>query len=217
MAGIFISYRREDAAAYAGRIADALAPYFRTNQIFLDVETIPPGVDFPTFLRRRLENSNALLVLIGKRWLDCVDERGERRLDQPDDFVRLEIATALQQGVRTIPLLLDGARMPQASELPPDLAQLPRQNAIEITHGRFHRDIAVLAESLGGKRPARGPGRLVRMIAVSILIFAVTIFSVQLDWLPAGLMTVLPWVLITLYIAGEFLLARRGASGGGRR
>src|SRR5271168_4328077 len=116
MPGLFISYRRESTAAYAGRIFDRLSSKFGTERTFIYIDMIEPGEDFVEVLERKLADAAALVVLIGRDWLDCKDAHGRPRLDNPDDLVRLEVATGLFRKVRVIPVLLDGASMPASQQ-----------------------------------------------------------------------------------------------------
>ena len=141
MAGIFICYRREDASPYAGRLYDHLTARFGAQRVFMDIDTIRPGDDFVQVIGERVAGCEALIAVIGRRWLSSVDSHGRRRLDDPNDYVRIEIASALSRKVRVIPALVDGAQMPAAHELPPDLAALSRRNAIEITNTLFRQSV----------------------------------------------------------------------------
>jgi hypothetical protein len=105
---IFISYRREDSSASAGRVYDRLNGHFPSNRIFIDVDNIAPGVDFVKAIEKSVRSCDVLISVIGKHWLTSTDEDGKRRLENTDDFVRLEIATALKRGIRVIPVLVDG-------------------------------------------------------------------------------------------------------------
>lgn len=137
---IFISYRRVDSEGYAGRIYDRLAPHFGDDAIFMDVDDIPAGVDFVKFLENEVLSCDVLIALIGRQWLNVKDEHGKRRLNNPTDFVRIEIATALKRGIRVIPILLGGSQMPQDSELPDNLQALTRRNGLPVYHHSFHTD-----------------------------------------------------------------------------
>jgi formylglycine-generating enzyme required for sulfatase activity len=148
MPGIFISYRRESTAGVAGRLFDRLCAKFGKDRMFIDVDMIEPGEDFVEVLERKLADAIALVVLIGPDWLTCKDASGSPRLDNPDDFVRLEVATALKRSVRVIPVLLDDARMPPSQLLPADLVGLGRRQSIEIRHARFHQDVEPLVNVL---------------------------------------------------------------------
>jgi tetratricopeptide (TPR) repeat protein len=149
MAGkIFINYRRDaDSIPMAGRLQDRLAQTFGPKKIFMDVDHIPVGADFVKYLNSQVAECDAMLVVIGPNWLNAKDESGGRRLDNPDDFVALEIAAALARDIPVIPVLVDGARMPKESELPDSLKLLHRRQAVEVRHGYFGRD----AEALIGR------------------------------------------------------------------
>jgi hypothetical protein len=143
---IFINYRREDSAATAGRLHDRLAQVFGRKRIFMDVDQIPAGIDFVEHLNSQVAAGNVLLVVIGPHWLEVQNEAGQRRLNQPDDFVAIEIAAALARDIRVIPVLVDGASVPKASELPDLLKPLVRRQAIEVRQPHFGRDAEALIE-----------------------------------------------------------------------
>lgn len=145
---IFISYRREDSRGSAGRIYDHLTAHFDRDQIFMDVDTIQPGLDFVDVISSAVSKVDVLIAVIGPDWLSASDTSGKRRLDHPEDFVRLEIATALERNIRVIPVLVEGAKPPRNTELPDNLKLLARRNAIEITHNRFYSDIQRLVRAL---------------------------------------------------------------------
>src|SRR5208283_5881681 len=145
---IFINYRRDDASAWAGRLYDHLFQHFSQNKIFMDVDTIEPGVDFVEVIGEVVGACDVLIAIIGTRWLTSSDRGGRRRLDIPEDFVRIEIATALKRGIRVVPVLVEGARMPEVGELPDDLKPLVRRNALEIGHNRFRADSERLIAAL---------------------------------------------------------------------
>jgi hypothetical protein len=126
---IFISYRRQETAWPARRLYDVLVEHFRAEDVFKDVDNIEPGEDFIERITAAVGSCNVPLALIGPQWLTITDENGQRRLDNPADFVRLEIETALTRKIRVIPILVDEARIPRANELPPTLAPLVRRNA----------------------------------------------------------------------------------------
>src|SRR5690348_15332971 len=144
---IFICYRREETAYSAGWLFDRLADRFG-GQIFKDVDSIEPGDDWVEVITTVVGSCDVLLALIGDRWLTITDEDGRRRLDDPDDFVRLEIEAALTRNVRVIPILVEGARLPRADELPPSLAGLVRRQALELSPARFDFDISRLLKVL---------------------------------------------------------------------
>lgn len=143
---IFISYRRADSAGYAGRIYDRLVAHFGEDAIFMDVDTIEGGVDFVKVLEDAVQSCDVLIALIGRQWLNIKDKGGKRRLDNPEDFVRIEIATALKRNIRVIPVLVDGIDMPQATELPESLKLLARRNALQVNHHAFNPDVYRLIE-----------------------------------------------------------------------
>lgn len=147
-AGVFISYRRDDAAAHAGRLFDRLRDRFGEQSVFLDVDSIEPGVNFRDAIDAALSRCKALLVVIGPRWISVTGPTGWRRIDEPRDFVRLEIEMALHRGIRVIPVLVDGAAWPPADNLPATLAELADLQAVEISHAQFHSDSQRLIEGL---------------------------------------------------------------------
>ena len=148
MSKIFVSYRRDDSAAYAGRLYDRLSGYFGKDQVFMDVDHIEPGEDFVELINERIRTCSTMIVLIGRNWVNAVDKTGARRLDNPEDFVRLEITAALAGKVRVMPVLVGGATMPDAQELPEPIAGLCRRQAAEVFDTRFHQDVDRLIESI---------------------------------------------------------------------
>ncbi len=149
MAGkIFINYRRGDDPGHTGRLFDRLQDVFEPAQLFLDVDNIAPGLDFGRVLNERVAECDVLLAIIGKGWIDARNAAGLRRLDDPDDFVRIEIASALNLGKRVIPVLVGEAQMPRPDELPEVLRPLARRNAVRLTHERFRADTQGLVKAL---------------------------------------------------------------------
>ena len=125
MTAVFISYRRDDCAAHAGRLYDRLAQRTGEDAVFMDVDAIEPGVDFGARIEEAIGACRVVIVLIGDDWLDITDERGRRRLDDPTDLVRQEVAAALRRpDVRVVPVLVEEARMPPAERLPDDLTSI---------------------------------------------------------------------------------------------
>src|SRR5215469_4736708 len=145
---IFMSYRREDTAYSAAWLYDRLVRHFSGNQVFKDVDSIDLGDDFAEVITTAVESSEVLLALIGNRWLTATGRDGRRRLDDPNDFVRVEIEAALIRDVRVIPVLVEGARMPRADELPASLAKLARRQALELSPSRFDFDTQRLFDVL---------------------------------------------------------------------
>ena len=139
---IFISYRRADSADVTGRIYDRLAAHFGESAIFKDVDSIPPGIDFKEHLEKAVGKCKIFLVVIGDQWLDASDSKQNNRLQDPRDFVRIEVEAALIRNIRIIPLLVRGASMPAEEQLPPSLQKLVYRNAIPIRPDPdFHRDM----------------------------------------------------------------------------
>jgi formylglycine-generating enzyme required for sulfatase activity len=149
MPKIFISYRRADSVAISGRIYDRLVTAFEKANVFQDVEDIPPGVDFRKFLQSQISVCDVVLVIIGQHWLTIQDDYGRRRLDNPADFVRIEIESALKQGKVIIPILVDNATMPLESHMPNSLQELCYRNAALVRHNPdFDRDVNRLIEGI---------------------------------------------------------------------
>lgn len=154
---IFISYRRSDSIAEAGRIYDKLVEAFGAERIFKDVDNIPYGADFIEYLDQAVAQCDVLIPLIGQTWLNVTDAEGKRRLDDPHDFVRIEIASALKRDILVLPVLLDGAVMPGPADLPEDLQTLARRNAARARHDPdFHSDMRRLIEKLREYFVSRG-------------------------------------------------------------
>jgi invasion protein IalB len=147
-ARIFINYRRDDSIGTAGRLHDRLAQVFGRKSLFMDVDTIPAGVDFVEHLNTQVGKCEVFLVIIGPHWLDAKDDAGRRRIENPDDFVSIEIAAALSRDIRVIPVLVDGAQMPKAGDLPERLKPLVRRNAVEVRNTQFGRDAQALAAKI---------------------------------------------------------------------
>jgi TIR domain len=154
---VFLSYRRADTQHVAGRAADRLADRF---ELFMDMDTIPPGVDFTDYVRRAVGNCDVLLAFIGERWLSMTDSTGRRRIDDPQDWVVQEITAALHRGVPVIPVLVDDATMPSRYELPEALAALANRQAVPLRYGSFSADLTRLMAGIdhaGADHPAVPP------------------------------------------------------------
>ena len=145
---IFINYRREDSIGTAGRLHDRLAQAFGRESLFMDVDHIPAGVDFVTYLNRQVAECDVFLAVIGPNWSEARDDSGVRRIDNPDDFVAIEITAALARNIRVIPVLTDDARLPKASDLPEPLKPLVRRNAVEVRNAHFGRDAEALTDKV---------------------------------------------------------------------
>jgi len=188
MSRIFICYRRKETAPHTGRLHDRLVGEFGQDQVFIDIDTIEPGEDFVEILQKAVSASDILIVVIGPQWVTITDDSGHRRLDDPEDFVRIEVASALKRKIRVIPVLVEGATMPHSSQLPKDLAALTRRNALEISNTRFHTDVDRLIESVRKLiRPKSGlmNGRWRRWI----IGFAVVAFLIGMSFVAVSIMT----------------------------
>jgi hypothetical protein len=173
MSHLFISYRRTDSQDVVGRIYDRLTADFPRHRVFKDVDSIPIGVPFPDFLRGALEKTDAVLVVIGAQWLTITDSKGGRRLDDPEDFVRLEVQVALELGKAVLPVVVTNASHPTAEALPEAIRRLSVLNGIQVRPDPdFHRDmdrlVARLRELLGGAADEK-PGDDLREARVSRL------------------------------------------------
>ncbi len=147
MAGVFISYRRNDSDVAAGRLADDLSEIFGRSAIFRDVDTLEVGEDYVKALDHALDSCVALIAIIGPHWSKISNEVGQRRLQDPHDWVRLEIRRALDRGVRVIPVLV-AAAMPPDTDVPEDLKPLLQRQALELTDRHWKQDIDLLAQAL---------------------------------------------------------------------
>ena len=191
---IFINYRREDSAGFAGRLADSLGAWFGPERVFRDVSGIDYGEDFEAAIDGKLGESGAIVVVIGERWLAAVHADGTRRLDDPHDYVCREISLALANGVAVVPVLIGGASMPRPEELPEALKDLAKRNAITVSDERWNFDVERLAKVLAIDVPGSvAQRRLDRAKWVSLLlIVAAATVSVAmfcravLAWAPPG-------------------------------
>jgi hypothetical protein len=149
MGAVFISYRREDTEGQARALFQELVVRLGRDSVFMDVDSIALGRDFREVLQERLASCDLMLALIGRDWVDGKDKAGRRRLDNAGDFVRLEIAAALKRNIPVTPLLLQGAQMPAAEQLPEDLSDLAYRNGFELSHNRWESDVQELIKRLG--------------------------------------------------------------------
>src|SRR6185295_18215906 len=165
MPGVFINYRRDDAAGDATLLFDRLTRIFAPECVFLDTQTIRPADEFDSVILHRVKCSDVLIVLIGPHWLDASGSDGGRRLDDPRDFVRVEIATALRLGLAVIPILIRQPRMPAAIELPEDIRPLAGIHAISLSVNHFDADMAALARII--RKRFRVPRSRVRRLILA--------------------------------------------------
>jgi len=149
---IFISYRRDDTADVTGRIYDRLVQHFGGNRVFKDVDSIPIGVDFRKYLRSLVDECDTMLAIVGDDWLILRDSLGRRRLDDPGDFVRIEIEAALERDMRIVPVLVEGVIMPRPEDLSETLRVFAYRNGVAIRQDPdFHRDMDRLIKALDQK------------------------------------------------------------------
>jgi hypothetical protein len=151
---IFVSYRREDGAALAGRLRDRLVPAFGADNVFVDVDNLGLGERFDQKLEDALKAADVFMPVIGRRWLAILDERA---LLPKVDYVRWETLTALRRGIPVVPLSVDGANLPEPDQLPEDLRALPLHGGYAISHEHFDRDVAHLVMKLREKWPTSIP------------------------------------------------------------
>src|SRR5262245_30019221 len=192
MASIFISYRREDAGGHAGRLCDRLTARFGNDRVFMDIQDIHPGQNFATSIADTIATCDCVIAVIGPHWLESVQKRAKL----PDDFVRHEIGAGLQRHVTVIPVLVGGARMPAAEDLPADLKELSYLNAIEIRDERFDRDVVELETFLASQLHVAA---------------APAVPAGQQQQTKRRLMVVIPIVVVAAAIGGYFLLAPSGS------
>ena len=145
---IFLCYRRDDTEYVAHRLHAHLVDSFGRLAAFLDADSIPLGVDFVEHIQTILKSCSAVIVLIGRDWLDVRDHKGKRRLDDPNDHVRTEIITALKLGVPVIPVLVQNVSMPDADELPTEIRPLVRRNGIHISATQWKNDVERLVGAI---------------------------------------------------------------------
>ena len=179
MRRVFISYRREDSGGQTGHLFDDLKKRFGDNEIFRDLEGLDPGVEYPDALNRALTDCDVALVMIGGRWSTIAEPRG-RRIDQPEDFVRMEVVKALgRKDVCVIPVLVGGAKLPQEQELPEDLRPLLRRNAFDLSDSRWDYDVKRLGDAIAkllGVDPGRRSLRIWATAALAILVLVISGF-----------------------------------------
>jgi ketosteroid isomerase-like protein len=178
---VFVSYRREDSAGHAGRLYDALVARFGERSVFMDVE-LAPGIDFVDRITEAVGACDVLVVVIGPRWAAAPS-----RLDDPGDYVRLEVETALRRpDVRVVPALVAGARMPAPEDLPDSLRALTRRNAVELSDARWRYDTGRLADAVAGTSSAPAPRRRWVSLAGAGLLAVAAIAAVLIAVQPGG-------------------------------
>src|SRR5687768_4891822 len=192
---IFISYRRSDSAGHAGRLYDYLKEYFGEDRIFFDVDTIKPGADFEQKIKAELDNSSVVLVLIGNQWLGIKDTNGNKRLDDPHDYVRLEVETALNKDFTVIPVLLQGVSMPSGNELPEKVYDLSRRNAIKLSDEHWNSDLRLLTAILKNELGIPGSLKEQRIKRYRQVVFALSLLGVILSIANNFILTDSPTIL----------------------
>jgi invasion protein IalB len=183
--GIFVNYRRDDSAANALSIAQYLEREFGSRNVFIDVDRIRSGDDFPVTLAKKLEGCGALIAVIGPSWLSLKDETGRRRLDDPEDWVRLEIEQALERKIPVIPVVVGGATLPKKLELPAGLQPLAQRHALTLTTNGFRHEMAGLAADVRALLPRkRWIGTAAVAAVVAALLAAGTYFALTRETPP---------------------------------
>jgi hypothetical protein len=175
---IFLSYRRDDTAGRAGRLYDVLVNRFGARNVFQDVATIEPGTDFMQRVSEALAASDVALVVIGGDWVTATEPGGGRRLDDPDDFVRREVSAALAAGLPVVPVLVAGAELPAADELPEDLRALVNRQAARLRDESWHLDVDALVRRLEGEAVVAPPPRMGPLIVGAAAIVAIVAVGV---------------------------------------
>lgn len=167
---IFINYRRDDSGGVAGRLGDSLGAYFGDGRIFRDVQDIEGGANFEEVLRQTSGSADAMIVLIGRNWLNATDRNGARRLHDPEDWVAREIAAALAKQIPVFPVLIEDTVMPRAEDLPEALRPLVRHNAIAISDSRWNSDVTRLAKIVAIDIPGSEAERKLQMVRLIIVL-----------------------------------------------
>jgi uncharacterized membrane protein YhaH (DUF805 family) len=145
---VFLNYRRDSSSGSAGRIFDLLKRCLPDAHVFMDVDSIEPGIDFLEAIDQQIRTSDYFVAVIGPGWSEAQGADGRRRLDDPNDSVRLEIEAALRREIRVVPVLVEGAKMPSANDLPESLGPFARRNAYEIAHHSFVSDVSELSKRI---------------------------------------------------------------------
>lgn len=202
MARIFISYRRDDSAYVAAMLAQRLRAAFGPDSVYIDIDAIPLGIDFRQHIQNAVHKCDVLLALVGQRWLSVAPDSGRRRIDDPADFVRIEIEAAIRRDIPVVPVLIDNAPMPSADELPEPISPLAFRNAAELRAGRdMDHHLELLVGGLRQLLPAQplvsaierrhasvseGPAGRLRFVRDKSLGGSALAFRVELDGRPVG-------------------------------
>ena len=172
---IFISYRRDDSAGYAGRLYDRLVERFGSDGVFMDIDAIQPSHKFADDIEEALADCDACIVLIGRRWTSIESIDGRRRLDDPTDFIRLEVGAAIRRGIPVFPVLVEGAAPPITALLPDDIRELSARQAIELSSERWNYDVGrlmlALSDALGvTPKRHRAPARWSPVVVAAVIL-----------------------------------------------
>lgn len=203
---IFINYRRADTRWAASRLFDDLGRRFGVNRLYMDVDSIPAGADFVTHLSEHVDQCAAVLVLIGRDWLTLETAEGKRRIDDPSDFVTFEITRALERGIPVVPVLVDGAEMPDAAALPEAIRPLCRRQAVRIGHESYRGDFDQIAAAIS---PLVGGGRRkgLRIAAVAAaLLLGVGVLGGGAYFLAGGAEPAQPQTIVGLWRHGRGMI-----------
>ncbi|WP_158284063.1 toll/interleukin-1 receptor domain-containing protein [Azospirillum sp. TSO22-1] len=173
---LFVSYRRKDSAGWGGRLVEELWSVFGRRNVFYDVDGIPPGSNFRVVIEETLDKVDAALVIVGPHWLTVTNAEGRPRLMEPDDHVRLEIASALRRSIPTIPILVGDAELPRREFLPEDIQGLLDRNAVKLRDERWSDDTANLIRKLGKTPPSKRGWGVSGVIGAGVL-FAGILFG----------------------------------------
>src|ERR1700730_18667261 len=168
--GIFISYRRSDSKSDARSICQRLERTFGKGKVFIDVDTIRPGKNLQSVLKNDLEKCNSMIVVIGPRWLELLGSSGPADSETGHDYVRLEVTSALERKLPIFPVLVDGATMPEAKDLPDDLKPLAFRQAYSVRHDSFPRDMLGLEQELRRSVSTRGTWKVAVISGLFIIL-----------------------------------------------
>lgn len=174
MRKVFVSYRRQDSSGHAGRLQERLKVELGRKNVFVDVASVDPGTNFHDAIAGAIGDAKALIAVIGADWISARDGNGRRRLDDPDDYVRLELEQAFQHNIKVIPALVRGAKMPRADQLPESLRRLSEIQALELRDTRWDDDVEALTKAVAGPSWIRRLRRHKRK-ALFFLVFPIVI------------------------------------------
>ncbi|WP_339705788.1 toll/interleukin-1 receptor domain-containing protein [uncultured Kriegella sp.] len=208
---IFISYRRSDSQGYAGRLSDSLEAYFGEKRVFRDIEDIKGGSKYAKDIENQLSTADAVIILIGPAWLSVAGENGKRRIDDPEDWVVKEIVTAIENGIRVFPVLIEGTVLPRISELPEYLRPILDYNAITISDRNWDADVLGLGKIISFEIPTANERILFQLqVLIYTALGASLIFSS--GWLATNAIAVkkelisLPFAGIPFYVVISTLI-----------